>query len=48
MSDFFEEYGWLIIEMLGGSIILGLFLRLCLYKSGPFVNFILNILGGLM
>ena len=48
MSDFFEEYGWLVQSMVGGSLGIRILLSNVLLQNSYFVEFIKFIVEGLM
>lgn len=48
MIDFFEEYGWLIQSMIGGSIGIEILLTNVLNNNGKFVQLLKVIMEGLM
>ena len=48
MSDFFEEYGWFLTSIVGGSLGVELLLRFLLYQNSTFSDFLKMMIGGLM
>ena len=48
MKDYFSEYGWLCITLIGGSIGLKLFFDLCVGQGSMLGNVVELILKGLM
>lgn len=48
MSDFFEEYGWFLTSMIGGSFGIELLLDYLLHQSSSLSEFLRIMIGGLM
>lgn len=48
MSDFLEEYGWLIQSIIGGSIGVRLIFAYVISDSGKFSELLNSIMRGLM
>ena len=48
MNDFFEEYGLLVISMVGGSCGIGLLFRFILNQNSPISELLKMIIRGLM
>lgn len=48
MSDFFEEYGWLIQSIIGGSVGVKILFMYLLNQNGKFVELLKVIMEGLM
>lgn len=48
MNDFFEEYGWFLTSMVGGSLGIELLFRHLLYQSSALSEFLRVMIGGLM
>ena len=48
MSDFFEEYGWLIQSIIGGSLGIELLMKYIVSDNGKYADLLKLILNGLM